>query len=224
MIVVCPACTARFQYDEARFQGVASKRFKCPKCAHVFEVKNPLAGLPEPASHDFSAPAPDPTVTIAEEPFRTVPLPPDQSGGVAPTDESPTQANVRTTARRDREAMLTAAGLAGPGMPADKRFSLAFLSGPQASTAQVLDKPIMLVGREEGDVITRDPETSRRHASLEIHSDGTVWLMDLDSTNGTFVDGQRISGKVELQNTQEFTCGNSTFMLMIRNLTDFELN
>lgn len=46
MIVVCPACQARFQYDEQRFDGVPKKRFKCPKCAHVFEVANPAMTSP----------------------------------------------------------------------------------------------------------------------------------------------------------------------------------
>lgn len=226
MIVVCPNCASRFQYDESRFQGAPHKRFKCPKCGHIFEVANPaLAPFPAPAQGE-------PTMRFpAGEP-----LPPTVGGGVAadlpslelpkgftsfpePSPAAPIS-NARTTARRDREAMLTAAGLQGPGMPVNMRFSLAGISGPMASTVQVLEKPLNLIGREEGDVVTKDPETSRRHASVEIHQDGTVWLMDLDSTNGTFVGGQRIGGKVQLEHQGEFSCGNSTFMLMIRNLDD----
>ena len=216
MIVVCPSCAARFQYDESRFQGAASKRFRCPKCSHIFEVANPVL-----------APA---TVPEAPEGFSLFDAPP--APAVAPTvafvpqlpAEPPAGGSARTTQRRDRDAMLTAAGIQGPGMPANMRFSLAGISGPMASTVQVLEKPLILIGREEGDVVTKDPETSRRHASLEIHQDGTVWLMDLDSTNGTFMDGQRIQGKVQLENQQEFSCGNSTFMLMVRNLDDFQMH
>jgi pSer/pThr/pTyr-binding forkhead associated (FHA) protein len=65
-------------------------------------------------------------------------------------------------------------------------------------------------------VITRDPETSRRHAAIDIHADGTVWLTDLGSTNGTFVDGVQIFGTIQLVDRQEFTCGKSTFMLLVR--------
>ncbi|HWQ09978.1 MAG TPA: zinc-ribbon domain-containing protein, partial [Holophaga sp.] len=46
MIVVCPSCSARFQYDEARFQGAKSKRFRCPKCSQVFEAENPTYAPP----------------------------------------------------------------------------------------------------------------------------------------------------------------------------------
>ncbi len=216
MIVVCPACAARFQYDESRFQGAAAKRFRCPKCSHIFEVINPTLGGPAGGSFEplTTVPMPDPT------------LPPASPSGTfrAPAPLPPPVPNARTTARRDREAMLTAAGIQGPGMPPNMRFSLAGLSGPMASTVQVLEKPLVMIGREDGDIVTKDPETSRRHASIEIHQDGTVWVMDLDSTNGTFIDGQRIQGKVQLENQQEFSCGNSTFMLMVRSLDDFQMH
>ena len=55
-----------------------------------------------------------------------------------------------------------------------------------------------------------------RHATLDIHTDGTVWLTDLGSTNGTFVEGIQIFGMIQLVDRQEFTCGKSTFMLLIR--------
>ena len=48
MIVVCPACQARFQYDDNRFGAARIKRFKCPKCSHVFEVANPALALVTP--------------------------------------------------------------------------------------------------------------------------------------------------------------------------------
>lgn len=206
MIVVCPACQARFQYDDSRFGTTRIKRFKCPKCSHVFEVANPsLAALP--LDRTLAQPAPVPISAPGEEATPPAPVP-----------------AALTTARRDRDAMLAAAGIQEPGLPAGFRFSLAFLSGPQASTVQVLDRPKVVIGREEGDVVTRDPETSRRHAQLEIQNDGTVWITDLGSTNGTHVDGQRITEPVLLGSRQEFTCGNSTFMLMVRNTDEFPLN
>ena len=206
MIVVCPACQARFQYDDSRFGELRIKRFKCPKCEHVFEVVNPtFNGLPPGGAQAPFIPGPTPPA----------PMPPDQPAPM-PT--------ARTTAKRDRESMLVAAGLQVAGMPPGLKFSLAFLSGPQASTVHVLEQPLTVIGREEGDVITRDPETSRRHAQLEIHRDGTVWISDLESTNGTQVDGVRISDRVQLSSQQEFTCGNSTFMLLVRNTDDFSFN
>jgi predicted Zn finger-like uncharacterized protein len=200
MIVVCLACQARFQYDDSRFGAVRTKRFKCPKCSHVFEVVNPGMAPVTPKEtaarpHLGEVPAGDATL-----------LPP----GVA----------ARTTAKRDRDGMLEAAGLHVPGMPPGLIFSLAFLTGPQASMVQVLERPQTIIGREEGDVVTRDPETSRRHALIEIHRDGSVWISDQQSTNGTLVNDERITGPVQLTSQQEFTCGNSTFMLLVRNTNE----
>jgi predicted Zn finger-like uncharacterized protein len=209
MIVVCPACQARFQYDDSRFGELRAKRFKCPKCGHVFEVANPgLGGLPPAGTQSRYTAGPTPPA----------PLPPDQ-----PTPPAPVP-TARTTAKRNRDSMLVAAGLQVAGMPPGLKFSLAFLSGPQASTVHVLEQPLSVIGREEGDVITRDPETSRRHAQLEIRRDATVWISDQQSTNGTLVNGERITGPVQLSSQQEFTCGNSTFMLLVRNTDDFSFN
>jgi pSer/pThr/pTyr-binding forkhead associated (FHA) protein len=206
MIVVCPSCSSRFQYPEDRFQGVVSKRFKCPKCAFVFEVLNPEfpklpgtdlpgSGLPEPSPPEPGQPGPGPS-----EPAPATPRP------------------AMTTARKKRDAMLAAAGL-GPGdMPPDLRFSLAFLTGPLASTVRVLESALTTIGREEGDVIINDPEASRRHARIEIHPDGSAWLSDLGSTNGTSTLGRTIDGPTQLFDRQEFTCGRSTFMLLIRSI------
>ncbi len=195
MIVTCPSCQARFQYDEARFQGAPAKRFRCPKCSAEFEVANPLTG---PASTvPFKAELPDPS----------------------PAAEPETKPSGRTTTRQARGALLAAAGMGADSpeiLPPDKRFSLAFLSGPYASTVRVLDKPMTVIGREEGDILTMDPETSRRHAQIQINPDGDVWLTDLGSTNGTFVEGVPVTGVVQLMDRQEFTCGKSTFMLMVR--------
>ena len=41
MIVSCPACGAKYQYDEARFGGSTTKRLKCSKCDGTFEVTRP---------------------------------------------------------------------------------------------------------------------------------------------------------------------------------------
>ncbi len=50
-----------------------------------------------------------------------------------------------------------------------------------------------MIGRgAEADLVVDDAGVSRRHA--EVHSEGgRVWLVDLGSTNGTFVDGERVA-------------------------------
>lgn len=231
MIVVCPSCAARFQYDEARFEGVRAKRFRCPKCSYVFEVMNPLIQGEVPrertARMDPSQiPTRDPDAPIVvsgqipgrpgdikmSQSLVPVGMPPPSAFPAAPASAG--RDDGETTAKRDRQAMLAEAGIGK--MPPGMRFSLAFLTGPHASTVKVLDKPKIIIGREGADISTMDPETSRLHSSLEIHTDGVVYLTDLDSTNGTFVDGIPITGPVQIGDRQEFTCGKSTFMLLVR--------
>jgi hypothetical protein len=54
-------------------------------------------------------------------------------------------------------------------------------------------KPVTVIGRgAEADLVVDDAGVSRRHA--EVHSEGgRAWVVDLGSTNGTFVDGERVS-------------------------------
>ena len=48
------------------------------------------------------------------------------------------------------------------------------------------------IGRDEGsDLRVQDPEVSRRHAKVTVQ-DGNAWIDDLHSTNGTFVNGERV--------------------------------
>jgi hypothetical protein len=64
-------------------------------------------------------------------------------------------------------------------------------------TLQVYDfkQPSIIVGRDDAaDVMIDNPSVSRRHAEIRLGDDGTWMVVDLDSSNGTFLDGQRITG------------------------------
>lgn len=55
-----------------------------------------------------------------------------------------------------------------------------------------LDRPRMTIGRAPGsDLPVETPLASRVHALLSARSDG-VYVSDLDSSNGTFVNGRKI--------------------------------
>jgi hypothetical protein len=55
-----------------------------------------------------------------------------------------------------------------------------------------LDDRVLVVGRSrECDITVDDPNVSRRHAEIR-HEDGAYWIVDLGSTNGVTVDGERV--------------------------------
>ena len=53
---------------------------------------------------------------------------------------------------------------------------------------------------------------SRQHAAIEVQDDH-VFLVDLGSTNGTYVFDQRVT-RTELDNRSEFEIGTTTLMLI----------
>ena len=60
---------------------------------------------------------------------------------------------------------------------------------------------MITVGRSaKSDVVVGDAGVSRIHLQLVVTDDGTCYAVDMNSTNGTFVNGQRIAGRVRLRN------------------------
>lgn len=52
---------------------------------------------------------------------------------------------------------------------------------------------ICVMGRRQCELVLGDPYTSHRHALLYQGMDGRLRLRDLESTNGTFINGRRVS-------------------------------
>ncbi len=67
-------------------------------------------------------------------------------------------------------------------------------------------EPGTTIGREGCDITLGDPDVSRRHAEIEI-SNATLLISDLGSTNGTFVNGERIDQPRELRDGDEIRIG-----------------
>jgi S-DNA-T family DNA segregation ATPase FtsK/SpoIIIE len=100
-----------------------------------------------------------------------------------------------------------------PSLPEGRRISLAILSGPDQGKIVVVDRPKMVLGRSDSDIVLADPEISRQHAVVEIYEDKYL-VRDLNSTNGTFVGDRRITAE-EVENHGEFRVGGSRMMLIV---------
>ncbi|MFD6130910.1 FHA domain-containing protein [Streptomyces diastaticus] len=86
--------------------------------------------------------------------------------------------------------------LHGPGpapVPPDASTRLHVVSGPDAGGVHLLHGGRAGVGRaEDADIALDDPDVSRAHCAVTVVPDGRVLVADLDSTNGTTVDGEPV--------------------------------
>jgi hypothetical protein len=86
-------------------------------------------------------------------------------------------------------------------------FQLVMRSGPTPNQAYPLEKMEIFIGRElNNDVVINDPEVSRKHARIYTLGTGYV-IQDLQSTNGTAINGQRIKEEVPLRPGDLITFG-----------------
>lgn len=188
MIIECDRCYARYRYDESRFEGKASKRVRCTKCLAIFEIFK-----------SASDETPSGAVRMGEETVAR--LEPESQKPRDPTAKRPPGSSTRKPGSTDLK------------MPAGFKISVAVIAGPEAGRIFLVEKPRVVIGRHDADINVEDPEISRSHAAIEISGE-KVTLVDLGSTNGTFVGEEQIR-ECPIENQSEFSVGGSTLMLIL---------
>jgi hypothetical protein len=90
---------------------------------------------------------------------------------------------------------------------------LVITSGPKEGLEIELPSEQLAIGRSsESGLVIRDDYTSTHHARLLLWKDGWV-VQDLDSTNGTFLDGTRVTLPTPVPLNTPVTIGTTTFEL-----------
>ena len=104
---------------------------------------------------------------------------------------------------------------AGLSLPTDKNITLSVIGGQSKGLSHPLSKPRVVIGRRGGgaDIEIEDQEVSRWHCAIEVKQD-VVKLRDLDSTNGTFMEDERVRA-AELQHLSEFRVGSTALLVTI---------
>lgn len=174
----------------------------CPSCGHSFD----LAPAGSAVKATALCPACGRVVVVRD----ATAVRPDAEHGTVPFDPG------TAAALEPVEAEATAIGGRGTaGLPPGKRVSLAVLSGKRSGEVLVIDKPRVTLGRAGGgaDLQFDDSEMSRSHAALEWAGGGAI-LRDLSSTNGSFVNEQKIA-TCGLEDKSEFRLGHTRLLLVI---------
>ncbi len=93
------------------------------------------------------------------------------------------------------------------------QFQFIVRTGPNAGKTFPLEATEVTVGRDTSNGIPiNDAEVSRRHARLVWKASGYI-LEDLGSTNGSFVNGTRISGSIPLKPGDTVSFGENIVLL-----------
>ncbi|MDV5143684.1 FHA domain-containing protein [Streptomyces sp. SBC-4] len=131
----------------------------------------------EAPAHEAPVPAPPVPEPVPPEPVPPAPVPPEPSAPAPPAPAAP----------------LPAPPAAEPLRPSSVSYPAATGTFRQPTSVRPLPAHSIRIGRApDNDVVVSDLVVSRRHAELRAKPDGTYWIHDLGSHNGTFLNGRRV--------------------------------
>jgi pSer/pThr/pTyr-binding forkhead associated (FHA) protein len=89
-------------------------------------------------------------------------------------------------------------------------IKLVMRTGAQAGMEFPVDRPLVRIGRGSGnDIPLQDTQASRQHAEISQQGE-QFFIRDLGSTNGTFVNGERLTAPRLLQPGDQVRVGETT--------------
>jgi diguanylate cyclase (GGDEF)-like protein len=96
----------------------------------------------------------------------------------------------------DNTMVMKVADILSEPLKPQSKACLIVVAGRMVGQVLPLRKNKMILGRGvDCDLMIEDPGISRRHARLVCIPEGAVQIIDLDSTNGTYVNGRRIQAQ-----------------------------
>ncbi len=102
------------------------------------------------------------------------------------------------------------------------KVTLTVVEGTDHEKSVQMLKPSIIIGRRNTDFNLQDHRISTQHVKVEIR-DAQVFVEDLNSRNGTFVDGQKIENPTEVKNLHEIEIGFTKIRVnIVENLAFFK--
>jgi len=100
---------------------------------------------------------------------------------------------------------------AATGVLKERRFSLTIKDGPDQGVTRTLDLGTLLIGQHSNnDLVLTDDTTSRYHLEIQVRKN-SLFIKDLDTTNGTFYGAAKV-GTMEITAVTELRLGKNTRM------------
>ena len=184
MRVICENCRMTYYLPEEK-QGDRG----CPGCGHVNRSKS--------VSKEVSGSKKIKSSSQDSAPLKTMLFPVDAS---LKDDEK--SAIERATAGR------TAA------LSSHHTIALTIIEGDQKGNRFMIDKPDVLIGRSQTDIMLKDSEVSRRHCKISCYNDLVV-LQDMGSANGTLLN-QNLVRKAFLNDQDKIQVGGTVFQFEMK--------
>src|SRR2546423_736813 len=99
------------------------------------------------------------------------------------------------------------------------RPALVVMTGKQLGKKFDLGEKSVIGRSSECEVSIKEEDLSRQHAEVYVEGDGRVKVVDLGSTNGTFVNKKKIKDAY-LENGDQLRCGNTIFKFLSEGSVD----
>jgi pSer/pThr/pTyr-binding forkhead associated (FHA) protein len=172
--------------EEFRFYADVRPSAPAAPAPSVPQLEVTMIGTPAVGSPAVPKPAPAAQAPAAVAP---PPAPPP----VAPPAAAPTPPPAAVAAKTDNRPVLALLEITNPGPNKGQKFEI--------------HVPLAHVGRgSHNDIVLSDDSVSETHAKLQKRDDGW-YVVDVGSTNGTYVGGQRLSAERKLEGAPDVRFG-----------------
>ncbi|GAA3049073.1 FHA domain-containing protein [Streptomyces roseofulvus] len=168
----------------------------------------------------FGHPQDGPRAVLAAPPAEPPPPPPPERRPAAGRDAGPPPGSSAIAA--DAELVPEGRPHAGAARPAGVSRPGATGTFRRPTAVRPLPEHTVRIGRApDNDVVVADLVVSRHHAELVARPDGTYWIHDLGSHNGTFLNGRPVVEPVRVTADDIVGIGRSAFCLAGGQLVEF---
>jgi len=105
-------------------------------------------------------------------------------------------------------------------LPRGREFYLELMSTSQRARSYKINRSPFIIGRsQDADLVLEDNEVSRKHAMIEVFGKENVYISDLASANGTYLNGVRIRS-TRLKHNDIIRLGRCVLKFVVKDLPD----